>query len=154
MIRFPGGRPAGRVRGLVGHLDIVPTILDAMGVEPAPSLRGRSLLDVLADPGRHDPPAYLLEHWNGTSGMRLGPWMVLAHRRSTSIARLSGQKVWYQDPGRHLVLWTYLRERLALMLLDNRVEQQASGADVDASTQAQLEALGYIMDGEDAIAGE
>ena len=60
-IRWPGHVPAGaRDRRLVGHVDIAPTILAAVGLaqSPAQPLDGRSLLDHTWDRGR-----LLLEYW-------------------------------------------------------------------------------------------
>ncbi len=154
LLSYPDGAPAASVGSLVGHLDLVPTILDALGQPIPPHLPGRSLLDQIttaADPAA--PPAYLLEHWNGTNGMRLGEWLVIAHRKSTTIARMSGQKVWYHDPGRNLVKWLYLRQRLALLIRQNRSATDGDEAvELDEQTRSQLEALGYIMDGQDALA--
>jgi arylsulfatase A-like enzyme len=155
LLRFPGGGPSGTIPGLVGHVDLVPTILDALGRQAPDGLDGLSLLERITEPGDPgSPPAHLLEHWNGTYGLRLGQWMLLAHRKSTSIARLKGQKVWYQDAGRNPVKWLYLRERLALLILENReLEQAEPEAELDEETISQLEALGYIMDGKDGAAG-
>jgi arylsulfatase A-like enzyme len=154
LLSYPHGSQASSVGGLVGHLDLAPTILDALGQPIPPHLQGRSLLDRLTSPGDPAaPPVYLLEHWNGTNGMRLGEWLVIAHRKSTTIARLNGQKVWYQDPGRSRVKWLYLRERLALLILHNRTSGQVEEtAEMDGETKAKLEALGYILDGQDGVA--
>ncbi|MBW2260360.1 MAG: sulfatase [Deltaproteobacteria bacterium] len=155
LLRFPGGSPSGTIEGLVGHVDLVPTILDAFGRDAPDGLDGRSLLDRITEPVHlASPPAHLLEHWNGTYGLRLGQWMLIAHRKSTSIARLKGQKVWYQDAGRNPVKWLYLRERLALLILENRKAEIAEHeVKLDEQTRSQLEALGYIMDGKDGVAG-
>jgi arylsulfatase A-like enzyme len=45
------GAPPQRVRGLVSHLDIVPTLVDLAGAAPDPQLEGRSLLPVLHGSG-------------------------------------------------------------------------------------------------------
>jgi arylsulfatase A-like enzyme len=95
-------------------VDLAPTILEALGVPAPPGLPGRSLQSILATGEGHEPaPAYLLEHGWGLTGMRLGRWLVIAHRRYTSMARIDGCRAWYQDPERHPVMWMYLRERLA-----------------------------------------
>ncbi|HZM00764.1 MAG TPA: sulfatase, partial [Planctomycetota bacterium] len=51
--RAPGAGPAAGARRseLVGHLDLFPTVLAALGLPPRP-LRGRSLLEPAAPPGR------------------------------------------------------------------------------------------------------
>ena len=121
MIRFPGGKVHARIEGAVGLVDLAPTILEALGVRQPGGMQGESLLGRMAearDPG--SPPAYLMEHGYGTTGMRLGGWMIIAHRRYTSMARLDGCTSWYQDPGRHPIMWMYLRERLAILAIASR----------------------------------
>jgi len=52
VFRFPGGAHAGRVTENVQNLDIAPTLLDALGVQAPPWLRGVSLLRGRPDPCR------------------------------------------------------------------------------------------------------
>ena len=90
----------------------------------------------------------------GGGGARGG--FVGAPRRPTGGVRggrLSGQKVWYHAPGRNRIKWLSLRERLALQILYNRETGDVQAeAQVDGETKAQLEALGYILDGQDGVA--
>ena len=44
LIRFPGGRNRGVVDEFVSSVDLMPTVLDAIGAEPARNIQGRSLL--------------------------------------------------------------------------------------------------------------
>lgn len=45
IVRIPGDRDAGREQTkLARQIDIVPTVLDAIGIQPPPSVEGRSLL--------------------------------------------------------------------------------------------------------------
>ena len=54
ILAFPDGRHAGEsVRRVVQTLDVAPTILAAVGLEPIPSFQGRSLLPLL-EPGPAD----------------------------------------------------------------------------------------------------
>jgi len=51
IVRWPGQAPQGAVsRQLVSHIDVVPTILDAMGLRRPASLEGRSLLPMVRRP--------------------------------------------------------------------------------------------------------
>jgi arylsulfatase A-like enzyme len=52
LFRFPGGERAGWVRENVQNLDVAPTLLDALGVEAPPWMRGVSLLRGRPDPCR------------------------------------------------------------------------------------------------------
>jgi arylsulfatase A-like enzyme len=49
LLRLPGQRRGGRVSGPVSQIDLVPTLLDLMGVEPADHLHGRSLAGLCRD---------------------------------------------------------------------------------------------------------
>lgn len=56
LIRFPDRRWAGRREtAQVSHLDLLPTLLEAVGADPAGDLPGRSLLPLLAAPTRWEP---------------------------------------------------------------------------------------------------
>ncbi len=69
LMRGPG-IPRGRVdRRLVGNLDVPATILDAAGVAPGRLLDGRSLLDLLADPGAEWGRDILIENGKGANGV-------------------------------------------------------------------------------------
>ena len=66
IIRFPGRVPAGaRIREQVAVIDVMPTILDLIGVPPPPYLQGRSLAPLLAaGPAGGETPAALGEFEN------------------------------------------------------------------------------------------
>lgn len=69
MMRGPGV-PRGRVdRRLVGNLDVPATILDAADVIPGRILDGRSLLELLEDPGAEWGRDILIENGNGANGV-------------------------------------------------------------------------------------
>lgn len=51
IIRWPGVAPAGKIsRGLVSHVDIVPTILDVFGIPASKVLEGRNLVSLFKNP--------------------------------------------------------------------------------------------------------
>ena len=62
VLRLPGGRFAGRrVPGTARHVDVVPTILDVLGLPPDAALPGRSLMGLGEGRGAAEEPvcAYL-----------------------------------------------------------------------------------------------
>jgi arylsulfatase A-like enzyme len=64
MIRLPGRRAGSRVAGPVSQIDVVPTLLDLLGV-PAPAhLQGRSLRRAI-ESGRADSGRPVVVEWNG-----------------------------------------------------------------------------------------
>ena len=57
IVRLPGGVNGGaRVTHPVQHIDVLPTMLDLLGLPARSGLRGRSLEPVLRDPGGHLEP--------------------------------------------------------------------------------------------------
>jgi arylsulfatase A-like enzyme/Tfp pilus assembly protein PilF len=66
---------------LVGHVDVVPTVLDAVGVAPPPGLSGRSLLALAAGREAAPAPTYFealsgqtTRGWAPLHGVALGRW--------------------------------------------------------------------------------
>ena len=69
MMRGPGV-PHGRAdQRLVGNVDVTATILDAADVVPGRILDGRSLLELLGDPGAEWGRDILIENGNGANGV-------------------------------------------------------------------------------------
>jgi N-acetylglucosamine-6-sulfatase len=69
IMRGPGV-PAGRVdKRLVANIDLAPTILDAANASPHRVEDGRSLLQLLADPGKEWGRELLLENGQGANGV-------------------------------------------------------------------------------------
>ncbi len=86
VMRGPGV-PRGRLdRRLVGNLDVPATILDAADVLPGRVPDGRSLLELLADPGAEWGRDILIENGNGANavpayrGIRTYRFMYVEHR--------------------------------------------------------------------------
>jgi len=50
IVRFPEGR-SGRIETRVGAIDLAPTILDYLGIEPPPTFQGRSFVPLVENPG-------------------------------------------------------------------------------------------------------
>ena len=65
LLRWPGVSQAGTVRPeLCSQLDVLPTILDAVGLPPLAGLPGRSLRPLAANQPAPDWPAYLFAEWH------------------------------------------------------------------------------------------
>jgi len=78
VIRYAGQREGRRVEIAVQHVDLMPTLIDAAGLNPVPGLHGNSLL-------RKVPTDRLIagfldvDHWGGRSVVR-GNWKAVVHR--------------------------------------------------------------------------
>lgn len=82
LIRWPGRIPRGKICDkLVSNIDIVPTILDACGVQPPPGTRidGRSWLPLLKDPDTKWRDSLYLEVTR-TRGVVTRDWKYIATR--------------------------------------------------------------------------
>jgi arylsulfatase A-like enzyme len=125
LVRLPGTAPAGGVADApVGCVDLLPTVLEALGVPPPADveLDGTSFLDVLRAPAarRERPPlfwhfpGYLEGHadgrtWRATpaGAIRLGRWKLL-ERTETGAVELYDLA---RDPGERRDLAAQLPER-------------------------------------------
>jgi arylsulfatase A-like enzyme len=72
LMRAPGLVPADvRVRGQVSLVDVLPTLLQLLGVTPPKTLHGRSLVPSLSQPGAKDEPVVFSELVKRRKGVRL-----------------------------------------------------------------------------------
>lgn len=79
LVKLPGGRGAGRrVSGQVTTLEVMPTILDLVGIEPNPEAQGRSLLPIV---GGSFPARELVYIGGGLEKLRTDRWSVLFNQQ-------------------------------------------------------------------------
>jgi arylsulfatase A-like enzyme len=72
MIRGPGIEPGQRVDALAGLIDVVPTSLDLLNIEPPPGLEGRSLRPMWEDGEQPDRTLVLMTSFPTGDALRLG----------------------------------------------------------------------------------
>jgi len=79
LVRFPEamGLPAGRVDGLVESVDVLPTLLEACGLQVDPEIQGRSLLPEARGEGRGKES--VLTEAAGWKSLRTKEWHYLLH---------------------------------------------------------------------------
>ena len=80
----PGLRRGARYNGIVGNIDLAPTILDAAGVAPRRRPDGMSLLGLLSDPF---PGRDILLETAESNAVRTPRWMYAQHRTRRGIER-------------------------------------------------------------------
>ena len=93
IVHWPAGiKSQGELRRAVGHvIDIVPTLLEAAGAQPAqkwhnlepPPLPGRSLLSAIAE-DRPVPRDFLYFHHDRNRALRIGDWKLVSKRPNTN----------------------------------------------------------------------
>lgn len=170
IMRHPGIFPAGaRISRIVEHVDVAPTIVEALDLPPLAGIDGLSLLPAIT--GRGEPPrpysaVAALRH--NRRAIRVGRWKLIVdrevagdHARATDWRALHDLAV---DPGEsrdlrasHVIAGRlceiYLAEALASpakrhRLGDIAVQQRfrATTLEIDGKTRRELEALGYVGD--------
>ena len=151
LIRWPGERrPGRRLDGLVQTIDLFPTVLDAVGVEP-PAEDGVDLRQ-LTDDGRHGRRAAFAEHAERGGAMVRTP----THRymRIHGVAGIEDGTYLYDlaaDPdeernlaGRSLPVEQELAGLLDRWLADRRPAPEATPRDLSKEERQKLKALGYL----------
>jgi len=160
VVRFPGVLPAGtRVAAPVRLLDLMPTVLDLVGVPGPAAMQGTSLVPLVARAdagasGARGPEDVVSEHDNARAGrvlesLRRGPFTYIL---DGTAERLFDRD---RDPGetvdvaaaapdtvaamrRRLAAWRETTQRLA------RAFRPLSSATPDDETLRRLRALGYV----------
>ena len=99
LMRFPGDEHAGkRISGMVTNLDVMPTVLELLGVKAPATVEGFSLLPLIRGeaPGLRDE-IYLAEgNWQCKRGIRTHEWKFI---RALSDEPLHN---WHGDPAKEL----------------------------------------------------
>lgn len=150
IVRFPGQSEARRVVPVVQHIDLMPTILDYLGLEIPAAVQGRSLM------GRARIEGEIYSHLF-LSGYPLfhsvvdGEWKLI--RRIDEDGSQTYQLFhWVDDPGETRDLATEQVERTAVLsdILEAKLAAEAEGevaAEVPLTEELQeeFEALGYLQ---------
>lgn len=153
-VKLPGA-PARRVEASVGLVDVMPTILEALGIDAPDEMSGRSFLAELRGAGDDAPRASVsgfMENWRTVTDSRFK--LIVRPRRAGQLYDLK------EDPNETDDLaeaspWTvrYLREQLSIRLDATRARERtsrrrhrATRTRIDDETAAQLRAIGYVVD--------
>lgn len=145
VVHAPGQKSSITSTALVGHVDVAPTILEALGAPVPESLPGRNLIDLIDPTGPESRPL-ILEHWTGRWGIQLGPWKL---QRRPADERLSWSFEAEEDelePDSLPVLHLLLRKELAwsYLALGAAADEQPA-LELPQELTDQLEKLGYIV---------
>jgi arylsulfatase A-like enzyme/Flp pilus assembly protein TadD len=150
LIRIPNGA-AQRVAGIARHIDLVPTILDLLGVAGPPSLQGQSLLPMIAGREREDRTAYS----ESIYAQRHFGWAMMTALTGKAYDLIQSPKPELfdhrDDPGQTKNLAASKSATAAALKdqLDELVTRLGradlpAAAPMDPDTEARLRALGYV----------
>jgi arylsulfatase A-like enzyme/Flp pilus assembly protein TadD len=155
IIRPPAGvAPAGTVVDTrVGTVDIVPTILDLLGLDPPASVQGRSLVPTWQT--RDAPPPHPLQYAENLSPSLTHGWGELRVLFDGDLKYIHGPRPELydlaNDPGELHDLSAdrpedvgRLQRELSDLLKQISVDGASTAIDLNAEDRARLEALGYL----------
>ena len=157
---FGGSAKNGnQIEEIVEHVDVAPTIVDALGFSPLPDAEGQSLLPLVIDRPASPKPMYAVA-WsrNKQRAVRVGPWKLVTHSDKGWLSlfdlkndpnekknRLKDRQI----AGRLCEI--YLGEALASLNKSDRLRGlkktkviPKEAAEMDAETRKKMEALGYL----------
>ncbi len=165
VVRAPFGDFAGRVvRDAVSQVDLLPTILEAVGSAPAPEAQGKSLLPLVLgrSPGEerlaYSESLYPLLHygWAPLRALRRGSLKYIDAPRPERYDLASDPEERRNLASERAALAAELKSRLDILVAAmERDAAVASPAELDEEALAQLRALGYVAGrGEAATADE
>jgi arylsulfatase A-like enzyme len=157
VMHWPAGLPGGaRVDGLVRGIDLLPTLLELLGLPPAEGVDGDSVAEAArsgASVAGRDAPLFAHRSKEGLDVMALRTAALLYHADPTGLS--AGLFDLREDPGAEhdlreehpgredgprSILMDWLRAR------GRRDAGERQGVALDAETQAALRALGYLGD--------
>ena len=155
VIRFPDRGRGERVDDVVQHIDILPTILDYLGIAVPGHVEGRSLLPLVGSPDdadRRQVPAFSFVDLEGRPHLAVvdGDWKLIERLEGPGevLTRLFDRS---EDPGetRNLALERPVLARYLERLIEARAREErlltTSEAELDEETENALRALGYLQ---------
>lgn len=136
LIHYPAQFPAAALDEGAEGVDIVPTILDAIGAPPLPNAQGRSLRALVAGDGRGWAQPSYASQYEYAHAMRLGRWKIAVNiRGEVSVFDLQSDP--YEDQERVAVSpveHRMLADHLGLFLASRTRWQKASWGVVSSLT--------------------
>ena len=80
ILHHPASLPARRITDTVEHIDLVPTVLDFLGIERPPCVDGMSLIPAIRGQTLEHPPICMTNNNFGMNrGWRSGRWKLIEH---------------------------------------------------------------------------
>jgi arylsulfatase A-like enzyme len=147
----PGWR-AKRIAAAVGLVDVLPTLLELMGVPVPGHLQGHSLVPLVeaGAPGR--PWLFAQYRLYGDIALRSGTWKLLRRRGKEQLFDLDGDPAELRDvSSSHPDMQQAGAEHIDGVLDTSRaywaLVREGESAEIDSQNRKRLEALGYLDDG-------
>jgi len=150
LMKLPGADHAGtRVPGLVSTLEVMPTVLEVVGLAPNPEVQGRSVLPMVAARRAARPWVYMA---GGLEKLRTPRWSALFNASQKPVQLFDLE----EDPGEtHNVLEVhpdtaaelsrqYLKVRNAQVAFRRALDSSKGRAELGPEEKENLRSLGYL----------
>jgi arylsulfatase A-like enzyme/cytochrome c-type biogenesis protein CcmH/NrfG len=164
MMKFPGGDSAGkRIESRVELVDVLPTILQTVGISVPPEVQGESLLSMVktSSGGRNAPaevvqtssdrPAYAESDytrrafgWSPVRALRSGKYLYIQAPRPELYDQTSDRKAEHDLSSASTAVAGTLNGQLDAFHEKTMSKKDAPVAAADPEAQAKLAALGYV----------
>ncbi len=146
MVHEPGQVEGRSVGTTAGHVDVLPTVLGALGVAVPEGMPGEDLLGLAAGPDSVRR-GLLMQHWAGRWGLVMGPFKILRRPADEILLVLGHGAEEELSTSAHPVLHALMRTHLATQTLAMGAfaSPSADPEPLDAEVTEQLEKLGYIL---------
>jgi arylsulfatase A-like enzyme len=155
-MKFPGVEGGRRIPHLTGHVDVLPTLLDYLGLPPVDGMDGRSVLPLLTGlhqsaPGSGRAFAHLSLDGHESVAVVDGNWKLIVVTTETG-ARVHRLYDWMSDRGEtrnraaeHPIIVRYLESLIERELASGPAALVREEAEIDRELEQSLRALGYLQ---------
>lgn len=161
IIKAPGALSGKRAMGIVRQSDIVPTLLELMGMKPHAEIQGQSLAKVMTDwRAILDLDVVALDDERGGTLLRVGPHTLIRHLASGRSAEKKMDELYdlSSDPGQqnnmvssHPEIVARLERKMSELTENSRalgarfsLDDPRERVEISEAARAGLRALGYI----------
>ncbi len=152
IFKLPQGRSAEtRVDARAGLVDVLPTILQAVGIEIPPEVQGESLLSMLKPTTSHDRPAYAesdYSHrtfgWSSLRSLRTGKYLFVEAPRNELYDQAADPKAEHNLSPKSGAVTSTLTSQLDAFRQKTSSTKEAPKVAPDPGLQERLNALGYV----------
>jgi arylsulfatase A-like enzyme len=152
VVKFPGQTEGTRIAEAAQHIDILPTILDLLGLPIPSSIDGRSLAALARDRSTtplDEPAIFSHNHFGAQHSVLAGDYKLIQRRRR-GVTKRKGLYDWRRDPRETsdlLEARPILANVLATLIEREKARFHAvrgEDAPLDDETLDELRALGYL----------
>jgi arylsulfatase A-like enzyme len=158
IVHAAGKVPAMRVENAVSTVDLSPTVLDLLGVDPLPYFEGKSLTGYMKGAPPAGPAVAFSDFLDDRRVIRAGRWKVILRGVNIAFFDLESDPWEQKELSRasHPIAFRYARMLQGQFLgakdlsrwldptaLEKRMRFDAEEAQMDDTIKAQLKALGY-----------